>query len=193
MKSALKNDRAYTYTDYLTWSGDERWEIIDGTAYAMSPSPSPHHQLISGNLFGAFWNYSKNKQCQVYSAPFDVRLPKNGESEQTASTVVQPDIAIICDKSKLDSKGCNGSPDLIIEVLSPSTIKNDMIRKLNLYEQHGILEYWIVDPIHKTVARFVYDQRLRQYKRPDYFYVDNVIVSVLFPDLEIKLDKVFPD
>lgn len=111
-----KLDRKYTYGEYLHWPDEERWEIIEGVAYSMSPAPSRRNQKVLLALLNEFYNYLKGKNCEVYGAPFDVRLPEGDEREEEIKTVVRPDIAVICDKSKLDDRGCRGSPDLIVEV-----------------------------------------------------------------------------
>jgi Uma2 family endonuclease len=171
---------------------DKRREVINGVIYLMSPAPNRNHQEISGGLFNMFYNYLKGKQCKVYDAPFDVRLPKEGETKDTASNVVQPDILVVCDKNKLDRRGCFGSPDLIIEILSPYTGKRDMTDKYNLYQEHGVLEYWIVDPTHQLIDRFSLDKDTGKYKQGERFYRDETITPVIFPDFTITLDEIFP-
>ena len=115
-----KTDQKWTYTDYLTWPEGERWELINGVAYNMSPAPSRRHQELSGELFRQIANHLKGKQCKVYDAPFDVRLSTAGnESDNYIDTVVQPDIVVVCDPSKLDERGCKGAPDIVIEISSP--------------------------------------------------------------------------
>jgi Uma2 family endonuclease len=135
---------SYTYADYLGWETDKRYEIIDGEAYMMS-SPSVFHQAISRELLGQFWNFLKGKPCQVFAAPLDVRLfPKDDNSDKT---VVQPDLLVVCDGSKLaDGKSCRGAPDLVIEILSPSNISPALLLKFNQYLKAGVKEYWIVVP-----------------------------------------------
>ena len=127
-----KENNSYTYKDYLEWPEQERWELIEGVAYNMTPSPSRSHQKISAALFNALYQYLKGKNCEVYYAPFDVRLPEGVEEDHQIKTVVQPDLVVICDPLKLDEKGCQGSPDLIMEILSPSTASIDYILKLDL-------------------------------------------------------------
>ena len=145
---ALREHQRYTYADYCTWGDEERWELIDGVAYAMSPSPSWKHQEISANLHFQLYSFLKDKPCKVFAAPFDVRL--NADSDD--DTVVQPDIVVICDTAKLDDKGCIGAPDMVIEILSPSTALRDRVLKLRWYLRAGVREYWIVDPDSKTVS-----------------------------------------
>jgi Uma2 family endonuclease len=143
----LQAEQKYTYADYCQWDDDERWELIRGVPYAMSPAPNQYHQEISRELFGQLYNFLKGKPCKVFHAPFDVRLNAADEDD----TVVQPDILVVCDHSKLDGKCCNGAPDLVIEILSPSTADRDRLDKFSAYLNARVREYWIVDPITKTV------------------------------------------
>ena len=145
-----KSERYYTFADYLTWDDDERWEIIDGIPYAMSPGPSWNHQAILGSLHRQLSNFLLGKPCKVLLSPLDVRLDAAGKDD----TVVQPDLVVVCDKSKLDKHGLAGAPDMAVEILSPSTIKRDMVIKLRKYQQSEVLEYWIVDPLNKTVSAY---------------------------------------
>lgn len=146
-----KKHARYTYSDYCSWPEDERWELIDGEAFDMTPTPTRLHQEISVNLLGFLWTFFNGKVCQVYHAPFDVRLPKNDETDDQIDTVVQPDILVVCDPKKLDDKGCRGAPDFIIEILSSSTSSKDQIRKRRLYERHGVKEYWLLHPLDRIV------------------------------------------
>ncbi|QDR81469.1 Uma2 family endonuclease [Sporomusa termitida] len=186
-KSAIK----YTYADYLAWPENEHWELIDGTAYAMTPAPNRQHQEISRNLLVEFAVYLKDKKCQVYAAPFDVRLPQKNENENNATTVVQPDITVVCDADKLDAAGCKGSPDLIIEILSRSTASHDVIRKRKIYEASGVFEYWIVDPAHQIITRFYMNEELSEYRKAEYFGREGIIAPIVLPELQIMLEDVF--
>ena len=152
--SLLDTNKTYTYANYITWQFKERIELIKGKLFKMSPAPARRHQGISVELSTQFHNYLKKKGCKSYSAPFDVRFPKGEDDEQTF-TVVQPDICVICDKSKLDDRGCVGAPDLIVEILSPATAKKDVKDKFQLYEESGVKEYWIVSPENKLVDVFI--------------------------------------
>ena len=178
-----KLSQHYTYDDYSKWDDDKRYELIDGIPYAMS-APTVRHQRISGELFGQFWNYLKGKQCEVFAAPFDVRLNADKEDD----TVVQPDLVVICDKSKLDEKGCKGAPDLVVEILSPSTASKDKILKLNKYQEVGVKEYWIVDPERNLVD--VLTLRDGFYAIKTYGEEDVIPVGIL-KDCEINLKEVF--
>jgi len=156
--SQLDPNGTYTYADYMNWRFNEIVELIKGKIWKMSPAPLRRHQMITGNLFTAFSVYlKKNKSCQVYIAPFDVRLPKKNLSleDKEIYTVVQPDICIICDESKLDKRGCIGVPDMIVEVLSPGNSGRDTKIKFDLYEEFGVKEYWIVSGGEESVTVFL--------------------------------------
>ena len=140
-------DKRYTYTDYESWDDENRYELIDGIAYMMS-APTLEHQSILGELYLQLATWLKGKSCKVFLSPCDVCLTGLGDEDDT---VVQPDILIVCDESKLDKKRCNGAPDMVIEILSPSTSKHDLFIKLEKYQNAGVREYWIVDPDAKSV------------------------------------------
>ena len=145
--SALEPEATYSYADYLRWSFEERVELIKGKLFRMSPAPSRGHQEISSVISRELLSFLKGKSCKVYYAPFDVRFPNQQEDiDAQTFTVVQPDICVICDHSKLDDAGCRGAPDLIVEILSPSTASKDLNEKYQLYEEHGVKEYWVVYP-----------------------------------------------
>jgi Uma2 family endonuclease len=141
---------AYTYADYLKWDFEEIVELIKGKIFTKAAAPNRRHQEVSGNIFGALFNFLKNQPCKVYSAPFDVRFSRNPEFAKTDS-VVQPDISVICDLSKLDDKGCFGAPDLIVEIISPGNSRVELQNKYELYEEFGVREYWVVHPTDCTV------------------------------------------
>lgn len=185
-----KAKEKYTYADYLTWPEGERWEIINGVPY-MQAAPSWQHQAISGNIFGQFYEYLKDKSCQIFAAPFDLCIPELNERDEEISNVIsQPDIVIICDKSKLRKTGFFGVPELIIEIISPSTARMDKITKFNKFEKAGVKEYWIVEPEQKIVSVFVLQSNNR-YGRPDVLSEDDQIVVSILPDLAIDLKPVF--
>lgn len=187
---AIEQKNSFTYEDYMNRPDNERWEILDGTPIMMAP-PSRVHQKILVELLTQFSTYLRDKTCEVYPAPFGVRLPKGYEKDDNEiQTVVEPDIAVICDKNKLDDKGCKGAPDLIIEVVSPSSAKIDKLIKFNKYEKSGVKEYWIIEPEAKIVSIFTLGENGR-YGRPD-IYSDNDNIKVgIFEDLVIKLERVF--
>ncbi len=189
---ALKQEERFTYGDYLTWDDGERWELIDGVPYNMSPAPRVRHQLILGELHRQVANWLLDKPCQLFLAPFDVRLPEADESDDLVETVVQPDLSVVCDKTKLDDAGCRGAPDLIVEILSPSTAHKDLKVKFDRYERAGVREYWIVDPTGSTVQIYTVGMD-GKYGRPEVFgAVDRVSVGI-FPELEIDLATVFAE
>jgi len=191
-QTATKRDARYSYADYLTWSDDERWELIDGVAYNMTPAPSRKHQEISWELSRQISAHLHGKKCKAYTAPFDVRLPALGATDETTSTVVQPDLVVVCDPEKLDDRGCKGAPDLVIEILSPASLARDQREKLLLYEQAGVLEYWIVHPTDRTVSIFRRGPDGLYGKPSLYTSEERAPVSVL-PELVIDLGAVFAE
>jgi Uma2 family endonuclease len=155
----------HTYADYLTWSGNERDELIDGIAYIREPpAPSRSHQELVGELHFQVRRALEGKSCRAYVAPFDVRLPKSEEADDHIDTVVQPDVLIVCDLSKLDERGMRGAPDWIAEVLSPSTASHDQIVKVPVYERAGVREVWLIHPTDLTLT--VYRLEDGRYGRP---------------------------
>lgn len=185
--SDLDLSKTYTYSDYLLWQFQERVELIKGFIMKMSPAPSMVHQRISNNLSFELNNYFRRKPCDVFQAPFDVRLPIASAKKDT--TVVQPDLCIICDESKLDTRGCNGSPDLIIEIISSSNSKHDVDTKFKLYQEAGVKEYWLVEPNDKMIL--IYTLINGKYIGLKPFTEGEKIESPLFPELDIALEDVF--
>ena len=186
----LQDEKEYTYADYLTYPDDERWEIIDGVPYSQA-APAPIHQEVLTELVRQIANYLTDKSCKVYPALFCVRLPLGYEkNEKEVKNIVEPDISIVCDKSKLDNKGCNGAPDMIIEIISPSSVKMDRVIKLNKYEKAGVQEYWIVEPDQKLVSVFVL-QGNQRFGRTELYTEDDKITVSIFPDLIIDLSLAF--
>lgn len=191
MSSAVKLDQKYTYKDYKTWPEEERWELINGIAYNMSPAPKRIHQKVSLNLERIIADFLDNRPCEMYHAPFDVRLPERNETDDKIQTVVQPDIVVVCDENKLDEYGCKGAPDLIIEILSESTAAKDLSEKMFLYERHGVKEYWIVDPWSKTVSIRHFLQNERKYSPIELYNAGDTITVKLFKGLQVDLNKLF--
>ena len=178
--------KRYTYADYASWDDENRYELIDGVVYMMS-APSVLHQRISRNLFRQLDAFLEGKPCEAFYAPLDVCLNAMGDDDDT---VVQPDIVVICEQSKLDKKRCNGAPDFVVEIVSPSTSRHDRIRKLNKYMQTGVREFWIVDPDDKSAATHILDNC--KYVINAYEDTEIVPVSVL-EGCEISLPEVFTD
>ncbi|MDO5105541.1 Uma2 family endonuclease [Capnocytophaga sp.] len=184
--SQLDPNGTYTYADYLLWKFKERVELFKGKIFAMSPAPRTNHQQISGRLHGILFSYFEKRACQLFSAPFDVRLP-NAQGEVV--TVVQPDLCVICDLSKLDERGCQGAPDLVIEILSPGNIKKEMKNKFELYQEAGVQEYWVVYPAEKCV--FVYVLENGRFMHREVVFEDSELVSSVFPEVKIDMQRVF--
>lgn len=190
--SQLDPNGIYTYADYLTWKFEQTVELIKGRIAAMA-APSRRHQDMLHYIDGIFFNYFRKTKCRVYPAPFDVRLFDSVKSKKQGKniyTVVQPDLCVICDLSKLDDKGCLGAPDMVIEILSPGNSNKEMRTKKQLYEENAIKEYWIVDPEHENV--FQYSLMPSGEYGPVIIHVSNdTLTSSLFPDLQIDLTELF--
>ena len=195
MELQLDHTKRYTFADYLTWLDDKRRELWDGFIKKMSPAPSTYHQQAAFDIVSAFSAFRKEKKnkCKIFFAPFDVRFPKNGDKDDNKiHTVVQPDIVIICDRKKIDKKGCLGAPDFIAEIISPSTAKIDMEDKYRLYEREGVKEYWIVFPHEKVIQSFVLENKKYE-KNGTYSKGDKIPVHIFNNELEIDLNDIFED
>ena len=190
MATPQRKGQLCTYLDYLNWPDDEKWEIIKGEPYAISPAPSTEHQTILGELFFQFRSYLKDRTCQVFVAPFDVRIPQQNEDDKDIKSVVQPDISIICDRNKIDSKGCKGAPDLIVEIVSSSTFRKDVKDKFFLYESSGVKEYWLVYPNEKTVMIYKLGDS-GKYGRPEVYSDEESVKVGIFEGLDIDLKDIF--
>lgn len=189
--SQLDFNKLYTHADYLTWQFKERVELLMGRIFKMSPAPGSQHQYVSSVLTAEIFNFLKGKKCNVFAAPFDVTLPitnKNGES----NTVVQPDICVICDERKITDRGCNGAPDLIVEIISRSSVKKDLHEKFEIYEQSKVPEYWIVQPIDKSLSIFRLSEEGRYMTSKPLTYGD-IAESKVIPGLQVDLDAIFRD
>lgn len=180
----------YSFADFLAWEDDNRIEIIDGSAIMMAP-PFRIHQKISMELSRQLANYLEGKKCEVYPAPFAVRPFENvNDAPEYVDTVVEPDISVVCDKSKLDNYGCKGAPDMVVEILSPSSLRHDRLVKLFLYQRAGVREYWIVDPKNESVQVFLSDGKGFLRTHEEYGRKDIARVNVL-DGCFIDLNKVF--
>lgn len=187
----LDLSKTYTYADYLSWRFTERVELIMGKIFKMGPAPSRIHQEVTGKIFNIISNNLKNKICKAYVAPFDVRLPLKDKEKDIPYTVVQPDLCVVCDLEKLDDKGCNGSPDLIVEILSPSTASKDLNEKYDLYEKARVREYWTVDAVDGAINVYLLVDGKYVPKRPYGFRQE--LESSIIPGLIVDLKEVFPD
>jgi len=187
----VETGKKYSWADYLSWPEWERWELIKGEPFDMSPAPARTHQQILGELFRQIANYLVDKSCEVYMAPFDVKLSPEGDDEEP--TVLQPDLIVNCDSEKWTRTGLKGCPALVLEILSPSTALRDRKVKFDLYSRSGVREYWIADPEGSVIE--VYEQKegetgsLR--RKGAYGPGDKLGVGIL-PELMVDLDRVFP-
>jgi len=195
MELQLDLNKKYTFADYLQWLDDKRREIINGFVKMMTPAPNLLHQQIAYELISVFSKFQKKtiNNCKIFFAPFDVRGPQNGEkADDKIYTVVQPDIVIICDKNKLDKRGCIGAPDFIVEIISPSTAERDMNDKFKLYEQHGVREYWIVFPNEQFVNAYFLQEG--KYELTGVFTrEDKIPVKIFNDEFSIDLKDVFEE
>jgi Uma2 family endonuclease len=188
--SDLDLNKTYSYADYLKWTFDERIELIKGKIFKMTPAPSTLHQRTSGTLYLALGNYLRNKHCSVFSAPFDVRLPRKTSAETTIYTVVQPDICIVCDSSKIDEKGCIGAPDIVIEILSPGNNKKELQNKFEAYEEALVKEYWIIHPNEHTFLKYVLTDE-NKYRAERLLTVGDEVTTPILPGFVLSLEEVF--
>jgi len=179
--TAKKTGNGFTYKEYVTWPEDQRWEIIDGEAYSMTPAPSIRHQEISRYLISLFAQFFKERGCKPFHAPTDVVLDERN--------IVQPDLLVICDKSKITEANIQGAPDLVVEILSPSTALKDKREKKALYERFGVREYLIVYPAEELVERFSVDGG--RYGTAEVFGWDETLPLAIFPELTLNLWEVF--
>ena len=183
-------EKRYTLADALTWDEQERIELIYGDAVMMSPPPVRIHQKASTELLAQLHAYLKGKKCEVYHAPFAVRpFEQDGDDPEDVDTMVEPDITVVCDPSKLDDIGCKGAPDLVMEILSPSTQRHDKLTKFNLYQRAGVREYWIVDPANKSVQVFVLEAG--HYAAKDFGVAGDHLKVNILEDCTIDLAQVF--
>ena len=185
--SDLDLTKEYTYTDYMLWQFSERVELIKGFIKKMSPAPNRRHQTIAKNITYKMQQVFYNKSCNLYFAPFDVVLPVPSKKKNT--TVVQPDICVICDQNKLTDQGCDGAPDLIVEILSPKSSKHDLDTKFNLYEDAGVAEYWVVETEQRIVLVYSLQNGIYIGSKP--FTEGEIIVSKVFPEMKIAVEDVF--
>ena len=198
---AEKNDRVeepnatygyYSYADYLTWPMDLVVELIQGRLFKKAAAaPNRIHQRVSLKLSVKLYQFLEGKTCQVYEAPFDVRFPKDSKEDHRIFDVVQPDICVVCDPSILDQRGCIGSPDLIVEILSPGNSKLELKQKFDLYESLEVKEYWIIQPEHQTMT--IYTWVNGTYLPSRLFTTGDVIESQVVKGFKLDLEEFFSD
>lgn len=181
----------YSIADYLSWQFSEMVELIRGKIFKMS-APKLTHQRLSRNIFGELYLHFKGKSCQIFSAPIDVYLTPEGTEH---ATIVQPDIIVVCDPTKLVERGCQGAPDLVVEILSRSTAGKDLGVKYDLYESVGVREYWLVDPENQTVLQYALSAVEQAFElvriRP--YIATETLTSAIFPELKLDLTEVFQE
>ena len=186
---AKKEKELYTFADCLTWDESERIELINGEAFMMAP-PLTAHQRILMALALQIGNYLRGKTCEVFPAPFGVRpFERDGDRPEDVDTMLEPDITVVCDPAKLDKYGCKGAPDMVIEILSPSTRRHDRLTKFNLYQQAGVREYWIVDPNNQDVQSFVLEDG--RYLAKEFGTAKDMMKVNILEDCVIDLSEVF--
>ena len=188
--SVKRKQQRYSYADYLTWDDDRRYEIIDGEVFDMT-SPSLLHQSISGELSRQMANYFEDKPCKVFAAPLDVLLAKNASRSDEVFTVVQPDIMVVCDPKKIEERGIVGAPDLVVEIISPSTSSKDNIIKRRVYEQAGVKEFWLISPVERLIRvnKLGKDGRFER----EEIYDDTAQIAIAqFAGLSIDCRRLFP-
>jgi len=189
--SDLDITKTYTYADYLKWAFDERLELIKGEIFKMTPAPNSSHQRVSFTLSRWIGNYLEKKSCEIFIAPFDVRLPRSSTSDREIFTVVQPDICVICDPQKIDDNGCVGAPDIVVEVLSPGNNKKELKNKYEVYEEAGVLEYWIIHPQEKTFLKYMLVNGSFQPSR--LLTMGDEVTTPVLPGFVLSLDELFAD
>lgn len=185
--------KRYSYADYLTWTDDVRRELFEGVIKLMTPSPSRKHQATSRNLILELNKSLVDRTCEYYFSPSDVRFPKEKtkSSDKEIYTVVQPDIYLVCDLSKLDERGCLGAPDLIIEIVSAQNSKRDVKEKYELYEKYGVKEYWIVNPNDENLNVFFLDQNGKYQFVGLYAGDDKVPLNIFNGSVTVDLSRIF--
>lgn len=187
----LDLNKTYTYADYFKWKFEERVELIRGRIFKMSPAPSRRHQRITGDMFTVMNAFLKGKKCDVYIAPFDVRLPRRSKDDKDIITVVQPDICVICDPSKLDDRGCLGAPDIVVEILSPGNNAKELKNKYDIYEESGVKEYWVVSAQDETFIRHTLENG--RYVPSRTMVTGDIVTTPVLPGFELDLAKIFED
>ena len=185
----LDLNKLYTYADYFKWQFEERVELIKGRIFKMSPAPNSIHQRLSSDIHGQLWSFLKGKKCRVFSAPFDVRLPRKSKEDKDIITVLQPDICVICDLSKIDTKGCIGAPDIVVEILSPGNNATELKNKYEVYEESGVKEYWVVSPQNNTFI--IYTLINGKYDASRLMVAGDVVTSSVLDGFLLDLSELF--
>lgn len=180
----------YTYADYLTWEMDEMVELIRGKVYKWAAAaPTMSHQKVSIRLGSAFLIFLKGKSCQVFQAPFDVRLPLKSNKNQDITTVLQPDLCVVCDECKLSESGCLGAPDLVVEILSPGNNKKELKLKYEVYQESGVKEYWVIHPNEQTLL--IYTLVDGKYNSSGFYVSGDTVGSACIEGFQLNLEDIF--
>lgn len=187
----LDLNKVYTYADYYKWKFDERVELIKGYIFKMSPGPNRLHQEISGGISFQLQKFLERSPCKVYMAPFDVRFPRKSKADKDIITVLQPDICVVRDRSKLDDRGCIGAPDIVVEVLSPSNNKKELKNKYEIYEEAGVKEYWVVWPYEQTMI--VYTLTDGKFVSSPVISGGDILTSSVLPGFSLNISELFQD
>ncbi|MCJ7840837.1 Uma2 family endonuclease [Lederbergia sp. NSJ-179] len=189
---SIPESKKYTYADYMNWDEDVYIEVIEGEMISMSPSPTPRHQDVVGELTAEFKMFLRGKDCMAFSTPMDVCLFADNEAKyEDIQDWVQPDLIVVCDKKKIRETNITGAPDLVVEVLSPSTARNDRWVKFNSYEKAGVREYWIVDPYNMSIE--VYELNGNSFKQTGVYGKDGLLPVGIFPEFKIDLKNIFKE
>ncbi|AMR31152.1 hypothetical protein A0256_06800 [Mucilaginibacter sp. PAMC 26640] len=188
----LDFSKTYTYADYYSWHFEERLELIKGKIFRMSPAPGGNHQIISVNISGELYTFLKGKSCKVFAAPFDVRLVRNEKSDKKVKTVVQPDVCVICDLTKMaDPRSCLGAPEIVVEILSKGNNKKEIKIKYDLYEEFGVKEYWVVYPDEQSLIRYILNDEGKFTTNGGALTVGDTLTTPILPGFELAMDDVF--
>jgi Uma2 family endonuclease len=187
----LDLSKTYSFADYFSWRFEERIELIKGKIFKMSPAPSYLHQEVTGEIFTQLKIFLKKKECKVCIAPFDVRIPRKTNNDDEILTVLQPDICVICDRKKIDKKGCLGAPDLVVEVLSPGNNAKELKYKYDIYEEAGVKEYWVVSPQNMNII--LYTLVDSKYVPCRALVNGDIVASTVLPGFTLHISELFKD
>ncbi len=185
----LDLEKSYTYADYFKWKFEERVELIKGKVFRMSPAPNRFHQKLAGLIHARMHVFLEDKPCEVYTAPFDVRIPRKSKNDKEIITVLQPDVCVICDLSKLDDKGCIGAPDIVVEVLSPGNNTKELKKKYDVYEESGVKEYWVVSPQDQWLR--IYTLTKGKFLESPYLLAGDFAASAVLPGFSLNVAELF--
>lgn len=181
--------KIYTYADYFSWDFEERVELIKGKVFRMSVTSNRVHQKVLGRILMRIANWLDGKTGEVYSAPFDVRIPRVSKDDKQIITVLQPDVCVICDLSKLDKRGCLGAPDIVVEILSPGNNAKELRNKYDVYQEAGVKEYWVVSPQNQWVR--IYTLADGRFIESPYYVAGDTAHSSVLNGFSIDINDMF--